>query len=235
MRNFAKILSLTAFLAFSAFGADDAGPRGHWSGNVELPNRQLGVEVDLDMPAKDWVGSISIPAQGASGIPLDNIAFADGKLSFRIQGAPGDPTLSGKLSDEGKTIAGEFAAGGGAFPFKLTRTGDAKVEAAKPNARVGDAFVGSWDAALQLPGATLQLNLKLSNTAQGAEALLTSVDQGNAPMPVNTVEQTDTKLVLKIKMIGGEFRGDIDKEGAEIRGTWSQMGNSLPLIFKKTR
>ena len=120
MRKFAKIISLGAFLALSALcalGADDApGPRGHWSGNVDLPNRQLAVEIDLDKPGAAWIGTIAIPAQNAAGIPLDQIAFADGKWSFRIVGVPGDPVLTGTLAADGKTFSGDFAAGGSLCP-----------------------------------------------------------------------------------------------------------------------
>ena len=100
------------------------GPRGHWSGSVEVPNQTLAMEVDLDKGPNGWIGSISIPAQNASGIPLDAIAFTNGKCAFRVKGAPGDPTFTGTLSADGKTMTGDFTQGPGAFPFKFSRTGD---------------------------------------------------------------------------------------------------------------
>ncbi len=242
MRNLAKITSVGVFLALSALCAfcqapagQDAGPRGHWSGNVDLPNRQLGVEIDLDKPGSEWIGTIAIPAQNASAIPLDKIAFADGKWSFRIGGVPGDPVLTGTLAADGKSFNGDFAAVGGSFPFKLTRSGEAKIEAKKANPRLGESFVGNWEGALQVPGATLHLNMKLSNMPEGASAQITSVDQGNAQIPVNSVEQKGTRLVLKVNMIGGEYSGEINADGTDVTGNWTQSGNTMPLVFKKTK
>ena len=44
------------------------GPRGHWSGSIEVPEHPMAMEIDLDKAANGWIGSISIPAQNASGI-----------------------------------------------------------------------------------------------------------------------------------------------------------------------
>ena len=66
-----------------------------------------------------------------SGIPLDAISFTSGKCTFRIKGGPGDPTFTGTLSADGKTLSGDFTQGPGTFPFKFTRTGDPKVEVPK--------------------------------------------------------------------------------------------------------
>jgi hypothetical protein len=121
---------LAILLTTSALVAQD-GPRGHWSGNVNIPDQALAVEVDLDKTAKAWVGSISIPAQNATGIPLEAVTIANGKVTFRIKGAPGDPTFIGTLSADGKTLSGDFTQAGGSFPFQLSRTGEAKVEEIK--------------------------------------------------------------------------------------------------------
>ena len=41
--------------------------RGHWSGSIETSGGALAMEVDLDHAASGWIGSVSIPAQGATG------------------------------------------------------------------------------------------------------------------------------------------------------------------------
>ncbi len=213
----------------SAWAQD--GPRGHWSGAVDVPNQSLAMEVDLDKGPNGWVGSISIPAQNASGIPVDGITFADGKFTFQIKGAPGDPTFTGTLSADGKTMTGDFTQGPGKFPFKFTRTGDPKVEEAKPSPPVAKEFVGTWEGTLEGPG--LHLILKMSNDSGGAKAVLISVDQGGTEIPVGGIDQKDTKLTLLVKMVGGKYEGEINKEGSELNGTWTQGPNSLPLKLKK--
>ena len=208
------------------------GPRGHWSGSIELPNQTLAMEVDLDKRPNGWIGSISIPAQNASGIPLDAITFTNGKCTFRLKGAPGDPTFTGTLSADGKTMAGDFTQGPGTFRFKFSRTGDPKVEEPKASPAVAIEFLGTWEGTLEGPG--LRLVLKMSNDASGAKAVLISLDQGGAEIPVSTIDQKDSKLTLLVKMVGGQYAAEINKEGSELNGTWTQGGNDLPLKLKKT-
>jgi hypothetical protein len=207
------------------------GPRGHWSGSVQVPNQSLAMEVDLDRGPNGWIGSISIPAQNASGIPLEAIAFANGKCTFRLKGAPGDPTFNGTLSTDGKTITGDFTQGPGTFPFKFSRTGEPKVEEAKASPAVAKAFLGTWEGTLEGPG--LRLVLKISNDASGAKAFLISLDQGEAEIPVSAIDQKDSKLTLLVKIVGGQYEAEINKEGSELIGTWTQGGNGLPLKLKK--
>jgi hypothetical protein len=207
------------------------GPRGHWSGSVELPNQAMAMEVDLDKGANGWIGSLSIPAQNATGIPLDAITFANGKCAFHLKGAPGDPTFTGTLSADGKTMTGDFTQGPGSFPFKFSRTGDPKVEEPKASPAVAKDFLGTWEGMLEGPG--LHLVLKMSNEASGARAVLISVDQGGGEIPVSAIAQKDSKLTLEVKMVGGQYEAEINKEGSELSGTWTQGGKGLPLKLKK--
>jgi len=197
-----------------------------------MPGGPLGMEVDLDKTATGWIGSISIPAQGASGIPLDAISFTNGKGTFRIKGAPGDPTFAGTFSADGKSLEGNFTQGPASLPLKFSRTGEAKVEIPKASPPVAAEFLGTWEGTIQA-GASVRIVLTISNGKTGAEALLVSPDQGNAQIPVSAVSQTGTKLTLQVSAINGGYDGEIDKEGAELNGTWTQRGNSIPLQFKK--
>ena len=207
------------------------GPRGHWSGSVEVPDQTLAMEVDLDKGPNGWIGSISIPAQNTSGFPLDAITFTNGKCTFHIKGGPGDPTFTGTLSADGKTMTGDFSQGGGTFPFKFSRTGDPKVEEVKASPAVARDFLGTWEGMIEGPG--LRLVLKMSNDASGAKAVLISVDQGGAEIPVSAIDQKDSKLTLLVKLVGGRYEAEINKEGSELNGTWTQGGNGLPLKLKK--
>jgi hypothetical protein len=207
------------------------GLRGHWSGSVETPDQPLALEVDLDKGPNGWIGSISVPAQNATGIPLDAITFTKGKCSFRMPGVPGDPTFTGTLSTDGKTMAGDFTQGAGAVPFKLRRTGDPKVAEVKASPAVAKAFLGTWEGKLEAPG--LRLALKMSNQASGAKAVLITVDQGGTEIPVATIDQKESKLTLVVNMVGGRYEAEINQEGSELNGTWTQGGNALPLKLKK--
>jgi hypothetical protein len=68
----------------------------------------------------------------------------------------------------------------------------------------------------------------------GARAILTSVDQGGAKIPASAIEQKDSKLTLDVKMVGGTYEAEINKEGSELNGTWTQEGDSFPLKLKRS-
>lgn len=210
------------------------GARGHWSGAIEVPGQALGVEVDLDKTVKGWVGFVGIPAQNMSGMPLEAIAFQDGKWTFRIKGIPGEPTFTGAISADGKAMSGDFKQGPGVLPFQLARTGDPKVVVveAKASAPVAKEFTGRWEGALEL-GRTLRLVLTITNGEAGATAKMVSVDQGGVEIPVSTITQKDAKVKLDVKLINGGYEAEISKEGTELNGTWSQNGKSFPLQLKK--
>jgi hypothetical protein len=36
-----------------------------------------------------------------------------------------------------------------------------------------------------------------------------------------------------VNMVGGRYEAEINKEGSELNGTWTQSGNGLPLKLKK--
>lgn len=208
--------------------------RGHWTGSIDVPQvGPVGLEFDLDKTASGWIGSASVPLQGASGIPLDAVTFADGKGSFKLKGAPGDPTYTGTLSADGKTLDGTWTQQGQSVSLKLTRTGDAKVELPKPSPAVAAQFVGKWEGTVDFGQQPLRLALVISNESDGAHATLTSLDQGNAEIPVTTIEQKGTKLSLIVKAIGGDYEGELNSQGDEIKGTWSQLGNGVALVLKK--
>ena len=227
-----RIRAVCVWMAFTGAVFAQTDMRGHWSGTLDTPVGPLVVEVDLDKAADGWIGSVSIPAQNASGLPLEKVSFADGKGSFGIKGGPGSPTFTGALSSDGKTLEGSFSQAGQALPLKLTRTGEAKVDLPKPSPAVTPPFLGTWEGTVDM-GAPLRLRLTIANGKDGSEAEIESIDQGNAKIPVSTITQTGAKLTLIVKAVGGDYEGELNPQGTEIRGKWSQLGMSADLVFTR--
>ncbi len=130
MRSIARVplmfLLLAAALLTAAHAQDAQGDNpvaGAWQGAIEVPGFPLEVLVVLDDAEGQWTGNIDIPAQGAQGVPLENITVDGTSASFMISGTPGEPTFSGTV--EGDEMTGDFTQAGQQFPFTLTRTGDA--------------------------------------------------------------------------------------------------------------
>jgi hypothetical protein len=96
---------------------------GSWTGKLEPTNPQ-GQKVSLTMvlrfatsAAGQYVAFIDSPDQKAMNIPVTEVSFADGKLSFKVAAVRGE--YNGALA--GKTITGTWTQGPMSLPLVLTR------------------------------------------------------------------------------------------------------------------
>ena len=96
-----------------------AGPVGHWEGAIRLFGDELGVRVDITRAADTLAGSIDIPRQGATRLPLRRVRARGDSILFEL------PTGSGLASFAGiqraDTIAGTFHQSGITSTFHLAR------------------------------------------------------------------------------------------------------------------
>src|SRR5271154_3715551 len=95
----------------------------------------------------------------------------------------------------------------------------------------GRSFTGEWQGMLS----KLHLIFKIDLGTDGAlSGKLTSVDQGNATIPVDTVSFAPaTGLPLDLKSIGATYQAKLSDDGTELIGTWQQGGNSIPLSLHR--
>jgi fermentation-respiration switch protein FrsA (DUF1100 family) len=94
---------------------------------------------------------------------------------------------------------------------------------------------GVWQGALEIGSTKLRIVFNLSKSADGSlTGTLDSPDQGATGLKLDTVKVENGKLFVELKMVGGSFTGAVSPDGSEIAGQWSQGGNSLPLVLKKT-
>ncbi|MBK9304194.1 MAG: alpha/beta hydrolase [bacterium] len=102
------------------------GAAGHWEGAIVLPGQELGIKIDLAADGGTWSGTIDIPMQGATGLPLENVRAAGDSLVFAIAKIPGAPTFHGLFADG--RLSGDFTQNGMTFPFRLGREATAAPE-----------------------------------------------------------------------------------------------------------
>ena len=231
MRTTTGRVLFVAVLISAALSAQD-GPRGHWTGSIDIPGHTATVDIDLDKTVKGWVGSMALPVQKASGIPLEAIAFTNGQWTFRIKVLPEAPTFTGTLSADGLTLSGDFTQGDVSFPFKLSRVGDAQVAEIKPSPAVPREFLGTWEGTLLEQGVPKKMVFKIANDENGASAVLISSDDG-AEIPVATIEHKDAELKLLVKAIGAEYWGELNADGTQLNGSWTQSEKNVQLKLKK--
>ena len=92
-------------------------------------------------------------------------------------------------------------------------------EPASPN----DRYLGTWKGVLEMPGALLRLALDVSRAGDGLGGSLTSLDQGNARIPVTLFVRNDS-LVADMPSIVATFAAATD--GDSLRGSFRQNGAS---------
>jgi hypothetical protein len=231
IRRFTLLLLLSLLVAVPAYARQAATPpTGQWIGTLPA-GPGLEMEINLAQKGGQWHGTVSIPQQNAKGVPLGDVTVKGKAVSFAIKGAPGDPRFSGTLSDDGKTISGNFTQGGGTLPLSLAYKGQPKFEVAQKSTPITKDLEGTWEGTLDANGTMLRLRLRLTNGTSGATGVLVSIDQGNAEIPITTITQEKTRLKLALSMISGAFDGEL--KGGEIAGTWTQGPMSRPLVFKR--
>lgn len=161
MRNSSRALAAALLLALALAApavAQTPPASGHWEGTIETPGSPLAIDVDLAAegaaPPYRWSGDISIPAQKAKDLPLLRVIVNGSEVAFEISGVPGEPTFRGALSSEGDKIDGDFAQGGGKFPFHLRKAAkgsdDAKADLADYRPFV-EKMIADW----KVPGLAL--------------------------------------------------------------------------------
>jgi fermentation-respiration switch protein FrsA (DUF1100 family) len=193
---------------------------GDWQGTLEAGGQQLHLVLHIKQSAdKTLQATMDSVDQGANGIPISKISFQEGKLSFTSDAVHG--TYEGKMDAAGTQIEGTWSQG---QPLALVFK----------RAAQASSVDGSWMGTLNAGAAKFRLLFQITNTPEGLQATLNSIDQGGGAIPARSVKRDGAKLTIEMKSIGGSFSGAFDKEMTTIDGTWSQGGNSLPLTLKKT-
>ncbi|HMV46565.1 MAG TPA: serine hydrolase [Blastocatellia bacterium] len=158
LRGFASaFLFILLCFAFAPAAAQQNSVAGHWEGAIKLPGNELKISVDFTAAADGKLSAtITIPQQGAKDLPLSDVGFTGGEVTFAIPGVPGDPKFKGKLSDDKQKIEGTFSQGGANLPCNLERKAD-------PAAAAKDALAGFDDVVndamkkLDVPGMAIAI------------------------------------------------------------------------------
>jgi hypothetical protein len=95
------------------------------------------------------------------------------------------------------------------------------------------SLAGDWAGALAVQGIELRLVLHVKTEGETTSATLDSLDQGAFEIPVSTISRAGETMTFAIDMIGGGFTGALASDGKSVAGTWTQGGNSLPLVLKR--
>lgn len=234
------IVSFVALFASALFSADSSStPAGYWAGEISTPDQALSIAVELSQGGDNtWQGTIDIPMQGVRGFKLTPVKVDGSAVQFAMPGIPGDPSFSGKLADDAKSISGNFSQGNVTLSFRLERK---PKPAPNPNDAMptrgvpGEGLAGKWRGSIApMPNIQLRLELELVSGADGkVGGVLISLDQGSPRIPISSLTETEGNVRFETPSVHGSFVGKLNTNGSEIAGDWTQGGRSTPLVFKR--
>ncbi|HEY1253485.1 MAG TPA: hypothetical protein VGF01_01750, partial [Terracidiphilus sp.] len=92
---------------------------------------------------------------------------------------------------------------------------------------------GNWQGTLDAGPAKLRIVFKFINTQEGLTAQMQSPDQSPVWINASAVTRNGSALTITLKGIGITFDGKIGANLSSIDGSFSQMGNALPLSLKR--
>ena len=96
------------------------------------------------------------------------------------------------------------------------------------------AVEGDWYGTLDAGGTQLRLVLHLTPNGKGGfEGSLDSLDQGAKGISVTAGTVVNSVLKFEVPQVSGSYEGKIADGGKSVDGTWSQAGNTLPLVWKR--
>jgi hypothetical protein len=232
-RKVAVLLGAMLLLPAAMMAANAAG---RWEGAIKTPQADLGVVLNLHRDGDQWAGEMDIPDQHVSELPLKDVKVDGAAVRFSLSGA-GDASFDGKLSEDGKTISGNFSQGGASLPLTLTWKSEPKaVSKAPANSGEVQALEGVWEGAMDANGAQLRLRFHFTKNADGSiTGTVDSLDQGADGIPIASIAHTGDTVKLEVKVVGGSYEGTLNKDASTLTGTWSQGGNSLPLTLQRRK
>jgi hypothetical protein len=94
------------------------------------------------------------------------------------------------------------------------------------------SFVGTWQGTLSAGAISLRVVFNIKADDNGVlSGTLDSPDQNTFGLPIDTVRKEGGDVTAEIKRIQGSYSGKFADDGKSIIGTWSQLGQSLPLTL----
>ena len=119
----AAVASMTAVAHIHAAPTDNYqnGIVGSWLGTLTVPGTELRVVFHIaEGDDGALTATMDSPDQGANGIPVSEVTFADGHVKLVSAAVGGE--FEGDMSEDGSQIVGEWRQGGVTLPLTLERT-----------------------------------------------------------------------------------------------------------------
>ena len=203
-------------------------PSGHWEGIVQVPGMDVAFELDFAKNSTGVAGTVGIPAQKLSGLPLRSVVVDGRSIKFQ---ARTDQSFDGTIAEDGGSISGSYYVDGAAVPFTMTRKGEARITPPVTSAPIGRELEGRWTAT---SARGTRLELTMENRPDGtATGIIANLNEGGLQIPVKIV-QDGVRVTLDVAVLGGSYAATLNASGTELSGTYTDASQSAPLTFTRS-
>jgi hypothetical protein len=223
-----QTLPLIALAALAPLGRTQTQIAGDWQGTLSAGGTQLRLVLHVTT-GKDGSLTATLDSvdQGANGIPVTAVTLKASKLSLTVDAA--HATYEGMVNKDATEIDGIWSQGQ-PLPLNFKRAApQTAVEPAPPS-----DIDGTWMGTLNAGAIQLRIIFKIANTPAGLTAKVENPDQSTW-FPASAVKRDGAALTVEVKGIGATFAGKISANLNSIDGTFTQMGNDLPLLLKRVK
>ncbi len=162
------------------------------------------------------------------GIPVTSIGLKDKQLSAAVASIHG--SFEGAVNADASEIRGTWTQ---RRPMELTLT--RMTPKTPPVAAAPSDIDGTWLGSLDVGAMKLRIVFKFVSTADGLTASLQSPDQSPAWIPATSVMRTGNVLTVTLTPLSAKFEGKIAADLSSIDGTFTQLGNPMPLVVKRVK
>jgi hypothetical protein len=213
---------------------------GSWHGQLKIPEGAFTFVVRFKPGDQGEVGgSLAVLEQGGTQIPLSDVDFANGTLSFKV------PLVRGEFTGTyaNSTFTGAWKQPGGrsaeqGLPLALQKGEIAPpVYTLKLSTQAFVALSGDWQGTLQITtpqGQQVSLPLVVHFATNGNSEVVGFIDSPSQHVngiPVTEATSVAGKVVLKAGALNAEYHADLS--GNTLVGQWTQGPLTVPLTLKK--
>ena len=213
--------------------------QGAWEGIIGTQmGAKLRVVLKVSKANNAYQATLDSVDQRAADIPVSQIVYAAPAFDFEVGAVTG--TFKGKLIPGNEEISGTWKQPQLTVPLLLKRTTTPStipdlLTERDYTPRAGSDLQGYWKGATQIGQTELPVVFKFSEPSAGQfVAELDSPNQGANNLVVSAVTYRKPTVRVEIGAVGGVFAGELAADGKEIKGSWSQAGQTLPLTIKRT-
>jgi hypothetical protein len=224
-------LFILSALALSPLCVAQSQIAGDWLATLNAGGMQLRLALHI-AAAKDGTLTATLDSldQGAMGIPVTSVTLKDSKLSLTVDAVHG--TYEGTVNKDATGIDGTWTQG---MPLELNfKRGVAAAPPEHKPAAPSD-IDGAWQGTLDAGTTKLRIVFKIVNTQDGLTAAMQSPDQSPAWIDATSVTRAGAALTIALKPLAITFEGKIGADLGTIDGTFTQMGNPMPLVLQRAK